>query len=474
MPNRIARPDPRVVSYTKRNPAPRAQADSALQVAPPKVSSGGSWGPEVTLPQVLEAEAPESKSGTHKLAAAAALALTAVGAGAGIVGAASPAYAESVALAASPASTSFLQTVLAQRDTAPVVVHNAQEVVDQFQAQRQLYVQGDPLPADVMRDLSEQLAKHPNMYVVLVDYTSNFEDYDFTVATGIGNSDAFASVRNPVTGEKEGVVFTVMFDSNDGRKVFMRSEELPDKLGVGEENFADEYGNPERLLKTFLRARDRGQNMAGMLGSVFTEINTTIKAHTDQVLTQATGDVARAEKDLPSLRQRYEKQNKDYPQAVAMPDFASWQQQVGAARQALDAGDLQAAINLVKPVLANLDSSAAFINTFEHNLGEAKQVLSQAEQALARGQKQAADFQKKYGQGGQLGSPDLGGWKAAFDQIKAQTAKGDFAGALATSNSLVASIDGYQQASGRFEQAQQMKEAVRQQIADLEKALEKA
>ncbi|MGE0488126.1 MAG: hypothetical protein AB7S38_02805 [Vulcanimicrobiota bacterium] len=475
MPNRIARPDARVVTYTKkRNLATRLPAEQSLQVAPPKVSSGGSWGPEVQLPQVLEAEAPESKNRTHKLAAAAALALTAVGAGAGLVGSASPAYAESVALSASPASASFLQTVLAQRDTTPVRVNSAQEVVDQFQAQRQLYVQGDPLPADVMGELSEQLARHPNMYVVLVDYASNFEDYDFTVATGIGNSDSFASVRNPVTGEKEGVVFTVMFDSNDGRKVFMRSEELPDRLGVGEENFADEYGNPERLLRTFLRARDRGENMAGMLGSVFAEINTTIKTHTDQVLTQATSEVGRAERDLPSLRQRYEKQNKDYPQAVALPDFAAWQQQVGAARQALDSGDPQGAINLIRPVLANLDGSAAFINTFEHNLGQAQQVLARAEQAVARGQQQAANFRKEFGEGGQLGSPDLDGWKAALEQVKAQTVKGDFAGALATSNSLVASLDAYGQATGRFTQAQSMKEAVSRQIADLEKALKKA
>ncbi|MGE0489230.1 MAG: tetratricopeptide repeat protein [Vulcanimicrobiota bacterium] len=414
-----------------------------------------------------------------KLAGAAALGLTVLGVGVGMVGAASPAYAASLSQTqAAPANSASLMANILRanqtRDTTPVSFSSAQDVVDKFSAEQQLYVKGNPLTASEMAQMQNVLKQHPNMYVVLIDYASNYEDFDYTVSTGIGNSDAFQSVRNEETGEKEAAVFMVYFDSNGGRKIFMRSEELPDKLGVGEENFSDEYGNPLRLLRTFLRARDQGKNMPGMLEDVFKEVNGEIDKYVANLRTSATEAVHRGESEVPRLQDRYRDFNRQHPNAIPEPNFSGWQTQLQEAKAALDSGQFQQAIDKANGVIGAVGAANQAITGYEQTLATASQLMGQAERSLAQDKEALSKFQKDFGQGGQIGSPDVKGWEDQLKRAQDAMRAGDFDTAKSLASSLVNSISSHQQAMANFRQADALSDQVKAEVEQLQAALEKA
>ncbi|MEW6280604.1 MAG: hypothetical protein AB1758_18410, partial [Candidatus Eremiobacterota bacterium] len=290
------------------------------------------------------------------------------------------------------------QQAVQTRSTTPVRVATVQEVVDKFDADKQFYVVGDPalngtrLTQQDYARIQETLKQHPNAYVVLVAQTDNLNRDDNLLSRGVANSPEFQSVVNPQTGEREGVVFMIYTNVTDQsfidatgktRALFMRSEELPDRLGVGENAFASETGEPRELMRLYIDAFANGKGMHGALDAVMDRVNGTIAAHVEQV--------------------------------------------VGTARQS----------------------------------------MTSAEQALARVEPKVKDFQKKFGTGGTLGSPDVQGWKNQLAQARQALQKRDFAAAQRISQSLVSTLSTYEQAAANYESASGVAQQLQAQLDEL-------
>ena len=162
--------------------------------------------------------------------------------------------------------------------SAVVPITEVADAIAKFNISQQLYIQGNTLTSEQISRLITTLKANPNVFVVVMDYSADVFADDETLSLGIANSAAFESVVNEVTGERQGILIMVYFDSNQGRKIFMRSEALPDRLGVGERNFADENGNPKELLNLFIDAfQNEGKDVPGALDVLINRINGTIR-----------------------------------------------------------------------------------------------------------------------------------------------------------------------------------------------------
>ena len=145
------------------------------------------------------------------------------------------------------------------RNTQPVRVNSPEEAVEQFSAENQLYVIGNPSFEGALRnertpflesvpvrtpinleDFEAVLKDHPNIYVVINgNYVEDLGESEIVVGSGIGESDEFMSVRHHTTGEKNGVIFYINLNVNrdqqpTGRATLMRAEGLADEVGVGD------------------------------------------------------------------------------------------------------------------------------------------------------------------------------------------------------------------------------------------------
>ncbi|MBI3924847.1 MAG: hypothetical protein HY319_04840 [Armatimonadetes bacterium] len=311
----------------------------------------------------------EKKSGWQKVAGAGALALAAIGAGAGIMGTASPAFA------AQPTAS---LAVDAHRDQTAVSITNAEDAVARFNAQQQLYVKGAPMDTAEMGRLQEVLRKNPNTYIILVDHADSLEHYDRVLSRGIGNSSQFQSVVNERTGEKDGVLLMVYYNSNQGRKMFMRAEALPDRLGVGELDFADPNdGSPRKLLNIFLRAyKQEGKDVAGSLEAVVDEINGTINRHVAQVvdgaqnsLNQATSTLSGFEGQLRAFQRKHGSGGE-----LGSPPVDQWRSQLDQAGKAFQGRDFAAAQQLSQQVVSRVQAHEQAMARYEQAPGIAREV----------------------------------------------------------------------------------------------------
>ncbi|MCA9794291.1 MAG: hypothetical protein KC910_20935, partial [Candidatus Eremiobacteraeota bacterium] len=432
--------------------------------APPSKAghgAGASWDLPVGFDPRPEVKAPEASSGFHKLASGAALALSVLGVGVGMVGAAAPAYA----------ATS--QALTDTRSQSPVTFSDANDVVSKFDGVHQLYVKGNNLSPAEMAKLQKILKDYPNIYVVLMDYTGNVESTDWTVSRGIGNSQAFQDVRNEVTGDKEAAVFMVYFDSNQGRKIFMRSEELPDKAGVGDPDFAVN-GQPAKLLRTFLRARDAGKDFPGMLEDVFKEVDAGINSYVNNLVNGARDSISSAQSQLTSARQKVSDFQKTHGknQTVGHPDLDGWSARLDRAKAALSAKDYAGARSLAQSLQRDIQSELSAMGSFEQTLSSAQQVVDQAERKLEEGKDAVKAFQHSQGKGGSLGSPDVAGWESQLKQAKEALGRGNFADARSLANNLVTTISIYRQNVAEFQAAQTTATAVEADLAKLQAELD--
>ncbi|MEW6281094.1 MAG: hypothetical protein AB1758_20940, partial [Candidatus Eremiobacterota bacterium] len=374
---------PSVLSASGRTPAgevadrvewgtiPRGGAD-LLQAVHREVQGGPVE--EVQAPPAQVPAAEDASPASRR--SAAALAILALATAAAVVG---PLLAPSVAQAAP------LRQAQATRNLTPVQAGSVQDVVDRFSADRQIYVVGNPVVNGVplaqgeIARIQDMLKGHPNAYVVLVGGSANLSQDDLTLSRGIGNHPAFQGVVNAKTGEREGVVFMIYTGVTDpdfvartgkDRAIFMRSEELPDRLGVGEAQFADpQTGAPRELMQLYIGAFQQGKGVAGGLGAVLERVNSTIAAHANQVY------------------------------------------------------------------------------------GAAETAVKEAETAFQEVQPRVKEFQQKHGAGGQLGSPDLEGWKGQLARAREALSRHDFATATSIGQRLAGEIGAYRTAIGEYEQA---------------------
>ncbi len=308
-------------------------------------------------PPVPVASRPHEEVSTGRLRMGLMLGLTALGAVAPLV---MPAVAQAAPIA------SVVQT--------PVRASSVAEVVESFQSSRQLYVVGNPKINGVsveqgeLARLQEVLRRHPGSYVVLVDGSRDLAGDDHALSRGIANHPDFQKVVNPRTGERSGVVFMVYTGIQDqsfvqstgkDRALFMRSEELPDRLGVGEANFADpQTGAPRELLQLYIQSFQQGKGMAGSLDAVMQRIDSVVNEHAEGAYNQARQAVDRAAGELSRTRtsvQEFQRQHGSGGQ-LGSPDVSGWQRLLERARQAQENRDLAGARALAEQLSGQLQT----------------------------------------------------------------------------------------------------------------------
>ena len=312
-------------------------------------------------------------------------------------------------------------------DNSPVQASSVADVVRQFRADKQLYVVGHPamngasLSSSEMGRMQAVLAEHPHAFIVLVDKTVDLKGDDLTLSRGIGNSEAFRSLTNPALGEKDAVVVMMYFNVNgdaSARKIFMRTEALPDRLGVGEQNFADpNTGAPRELLQQFINEYKATGSPARGLGAVFTRVDRAIAAEATNVVTSTQTSLANARQGL----QNFQEQLGRFQQAhgpdgeLATPPVDSWARQLDQAQQAMERKDFSSARALANQVqlftgtasksLTNYEAAGPQAETARADLARAAQALpgldanehtTAARDAIRQGEARLQAFEQAY------------------------------------------------------------------------------
>ncbi|MBM3464629.1 MAG: hypothetical protein FJX76_21235 [Armatimonadetes bacterium] len=330
----------------------------------------GNAHPMRLAPEAAAVDAPAMASVGKKIGIGVALALTGFGI---LAGTAQPAHAQQ------PTSVSTVRTTSTDtraREAGPVHVGSVDEVVEKFSRERQLYIVGQPalngrpLSTQEIEHFKQVLADHPNVYVVLVDKTTDVGRDDNVLSRGIANSHAFQSVAQPDTGEKDGVVFMIYTNVNENpmkRKVFMRSEELPDRLNVGEANFAAEDGTPGPLMEMFIDAfKNQQKDLAGSLQPVMQQIIQAVNAHVERTVGPVREQIALAQTALAGAKPEIKKFQDEFGKGgqIGDPDVAGWEAQLDAAREAVSRDNLPEATRLSQAVVSAVSTQQAAMSGY--------------------------------------------------------------------------------------------------------------
>ena len=379
---------------------PTSQPAKSESVKDPGDGWVGGVGPardnKPALPQTETQDAEGHKTSGHHTALK--IALGTLGVAGALVGMAQTAQAQ-VRTTPSVAPRSLTDQV---RDTRPVFAGSVNDVVNRFSAERQIYVVGNPQYKGQNLDykqFQDVFAKHPNAYIVLVGESDNVKSDDMTLSRGIANSPAFKGVVDKETGQPNGQVYMVYFKVTDqkfiqqtgkDRAIYMRSEQLLDDAGVGENNFVDrETLEPRTLMQTYVSAIQGGQSV---------------------------------------------------PQAFS---------------QVLDKVDA---------------GQEAFVKS---SVRGAQSAVDAASSRLSDVQKTVRDFQKKHGEKGSLGAPDVDGWKARLQTARDQMKARDYGAASETARSLTTTLSNYETQLSQFNQAPAQAQEISRQISSLELEVQK-
>ena len=416
--------------------APRMEAPAQPQE---KVELGGSDAPPPTLrPSLAAAEKPTQNveslaSLGRKIGMGAALGVSGL---AGMMAVASPAQAQVRVATTTPGGPVTLAQALRssqpQRDTTPVRVSRVQDVVQNFSAQRQIYVVGDPqyqghsFSADDMRQFQQVAKDHPNAYIVLVAQSSDMKADDYGLSRGVGNSAEFTSVRDEATGQKNGQIVMVYFKVTDSdfvnrtgkdRAIYMRSEQLLDDAGVGEDRFMDrDTGVPRELMQTYIdNVQSRG--VPGALDAVFDRVDRGVATYVQKTVEGANSQVRSASDTFKTVSgQAREFVSKHGARGeLGTPNLAGWQNRLEQAQQKLAAHDFAGAAQLAGGVTAEMTSYSNAVAHYQDapgvataagtSLNSVEQSLTglpdnastrKAAQHLAEGRAELAQYQTSY------------------------------------------------------------------------------
>ncbi|MCS6958667.1 MAG: hypothetical protein RMK91_01290 [Pseudanabaenaceae cyanobacterium SKYGB_i_bin29] len=163
----------------------------------------------------------------------------------------------------------FVSQATVSRRATVVRVSSPRDVINRFSPSTAIYIQGNPVSARDIDRLQQLVERHPNLFLVLVEYSSNLAQDQTAITEAVSRHPGFLSVRNRITNEREGVLITVYFGSNEGRRVFFLTDQLPDRLNVGE-------NNPE-LLEIFRATVQSGGDIATAIERVISRINGRIR-----------------------------------------------------------------------------------------------------------------------------------------------------------------------------------------------------
>ncbi|MBS2034853.1 hypothetical protein JST97_07690 [bacterium] len=369
---------------------PQTQPARETQVKDPSDGWAGGVGPakeqKPALPQSETQGAESQKSSGHHTALK--VALGTLGVAGALVGMAQQAQAQ-VRPAQSVAPRSLADQV---RDTRPVFAGSVNEVVNQFNAGRQIYVVGNPQYNGQNLDLKQfqdVFAKHPNAYIVLIGESDNVKSDDYNLSRGIANSAQFQSVVDKETGQKNGAVFMVYFKVTDQkfiqqtgktRAIYMRSEQLLDDAGVGENNFVDrETLEPRSLMQTYVSAVQSGQSVPQAFSQVLDKIDAGANSFVASTVRGATQAVDQAGERYKSV----EKEVKDFRKAhgekgsLAQPDMDAWKNRLENARKQLKSGDYAAATENAKALQTQISAYESQLSQFAQAPAQAQEISRQ-------------------------------------------------------------------------------------------------
>ena len=307
------------------------------------------------------------------------------------------------------------------RHTEPVRVKSPEEAVEQFSAENQLYVIGNPSFEGALRnertpyleslpvrtpinldDFEAVLKDHPNIYVVINgDYVDDLNESEIVVGSGIGKSDEFMSVRHQTTGEKNGVVFYINLNVNreqqpTGRATLMRAEGLADEVGVGDGRGGDGFdawfpnGRPGKLGSIFVDsfANDE-KSLARSMDDVFEVINSTIDQHAEGRLTTAQNQVQSADRlmtQAQAARESFQQLHGEGGQ-LGSPSVEVWQRLSREMHSALEDSDLSRVAELHDTLSAELKTYKSGTEQYlqaAQGRGHVEQSMSDLSKLLAR------------------------------------------------------------------------------------------
>jgi len=338
------------------------------------------------------------------------------------------------------------------RDTRPVFAGSVQDVVNQFSSSRQIYVVGNPQYQGQNLDLrqyQEVLAKHPNAYVVLIAESNNVKNDDYNLSRGIGNNAQFKSVVDAETGQPNGAVFMVYFKVTDqtfiqqtgnNRAIYMRSEQLLDDAGVGENNFVDrETREPRELMQTYVNALRSGQSVPQALNQVMDKIDAGVEAHLKTSVRGAQAAVDQAGRRLDEVRGKVRDFQKKHGEkgSLGQPPVEAWRTQLQSAKDSLKARDYARAGQTARELQTQLAQYESRISQFEQAPAQAQEIRtlinqleqqvsklpenSQAQQAresLSQAKQQMAAYQQRYDANELDFQPQLEGARAAANRAQ--------------------------------------------------------
>lgn len=291
-----------------------------------------------------------------------------------------------------------------QRDTRPVRVQNVQEAVREFRAERQIYVVGNPQyqgrsfsDAEMAR-FQEVMQQHPNAYVVLIEQSGNIKNDDYTLARGIGNSEAFKSNVDATTGQPNGAVYMIYFKVTDqsfiqrtgkDRAMFMRSEQLLDDAGVGEGNFVDRETLQNReLFNRYIDSIRGGSDVPTALQSVLQRVDQGVQNYLTNTIQGAQSQVAAARTALDESRSvvgDFQRKHGDRG-LLGSPNTQLWRSQLEEAQQKLEQRDYAGAARLAQSVNQAVQQYRQAVANFEGAPAQASEAtgwITQAEQELS-------------------------------------------------------------------------------------------
>jgi hypothetical protein len=369
---------------------PQVQPARSEQVKDPSDGWAGGVGParekKPALPQSEAQQAESHKSSGHHTALK--VALGTLGVAGALVGMAQQAQAQ-VRSTPNVAPRSLADQV---RDTRPVFAGSVNDVVNQFTAGRQIYVVGNPQYQGQNLDykqFQEVFAKHPNAYIVLIGESNNVKSDDYALSRGIANSAQFQSVVDKETGQKNGAVYMVYFKVTDqkfieqtgkNRAIYMRSEQLLDDAGVGENDFVDrETLEPRTLMQTYVSAVQSGQSVPQAFSQVLDKVDAGASAFVastvrgaSQAVNQAADRYKTADKEVKDFRKAHGEKG-----SLANPDLASWKTRLDNAKAQLKAGDYAAASDNAKAIQSQISAYETQLSQFAQAPAQAQEISRQ-------------------------------------------------------------------------------------------------
>ncbi|NEQ52669.1 MAG: hypothetical protein F6K11_21450, partial [Leptolyngbya sp. SIO3F4] len=309
--------------------------------------------------------------------------------------------------------------LVAQAEAVPIT--SAANAVAKFTPSQQLYIKGRPLTTAQVNRLLTILHANPNVFVVVMDHSADMVADEEILSRGIANSSGFKDIRHPITEERQGILFMVYFDSNFGRQIGMRAEELPDRLRVGEKNFADEYDNPLELLTLFRNAvHQEGKDLPGALEVVINRINGTIRQNVDSTVGKAQRTVAQANTALTEISGKLTPFQSEFPKtgAWAKPNVSQWQTQLQQAQTALDQNHLTEAQSQAQALLDEIREQESQMSQHRKTVAKSQRLIKQANAALIEISGKLQQFHTEFPQAGAWSKPDVSRWQAQLQQAQ--------------------------------------------------------